>query len=295
MFLTTKSASYSFKPRKKSSRLKYRVVFLVLVTLIIIIFGGFKHFLDAKNKTSKKIQNIPTKKLLSQISPGVSLTACQKILRDSKEPIVGIQAGHYQIADLPDEQSNLRWDFGASYNGVNEVDINFNVANEIVTILKNEGINAQFLPATVPPDYCADAFVAIHADGNDDTTVYGYKVTASYWDADGNAQKLSNDIQYDYGQVTSMSVDPTVTDDMTQYYAFNYTKFTHAIDQDTPGALIELGFITNATDQARMLNDSETLAQGVASGIIDYLNGKDYNVPIYTPEPTPSTNATPSY
>jgi hypothetical protein len=295
MFLTTKSASYSFKPRKKSSNLKYKVIFWGFAILVIVFFVGFKHYLDSKSQAAKKVQNIPTKKLLNQISPGVSLTACQKILRDSTEPTVGIQAGHYQIADLPDEQANLRWDFGASYNGVNEVDINYDVANKIVTILKDEGINAQFLPATVPPDYCADAFVAIHADGNSDTTVYGYKVTASHWDSYGNAQKLSNDIQHDYGQITDMAIDPTVTNDMTQYYAFNYEKFVHAVDQYTPGALIELGFITNPTDQARMLNDSQTLAQGVASGIVDYLNGKDYNVPIYTPQPTPSTEATPSF
>jgi len=187
---------------------------------------------------------------------------------------VGIQIGHLNTDQLPDELANLHWDFGTSADGVNEVDVNQDVAGRVATLLKNQGINVDLLPATVPEDYCANAFVAIHVDGNDDTSVYGYKVASSSWDTDGKAESLSDNIIQDYGQLTQMEQNPTITKDMTEYYAFNYQKFTHTIDPATPGAIIELGFVSNDIDRNQLVNNPQILAQGVARGIIDYLNGK---------------------
>ena len=191
---------------------------------------------------------------------------------------VGIQAGHLSISELPDEQAALRYDYGASSAGVDEVDIDQDIAQRAVILLKAKGIDAEVLPATVPQDYCASAFVAIHADGNDDTSVYGYKVAASSWDTDGKAQSLSDNLEEDYGAVTSMSLNPTITDNMTQYYAFNFGHFSHAINAATPGALIEVGFLSNATDRYRMVNSPALLAKGIANGIQDFLNGKSASV-----------------
>ncbi|MBU6389689.1 N-acetylmuramoyl-L-alanine amidase [Patescibacteria group bacterium] len=200
-------------------------------------------------------------------------------------PKVGIQAGHWQTDQMPDELSSLRWDFGASSGGVNEVDVNLDVAKKTVAILQKDGISVDLLPATVPPGYCANAFVAIHADGNDVTSVYGYKTAGSYWDASDKSLTLSDDINQDYGQVTGMNQNPAITDNMDQYYAFNFQKFNHAIAPQTPGAIIELGFVSNPTDQAILTGDSQLLAQGVAQGVVDFLNGK------VAPTPTPTDNS----
>jgi len=209
---------------------------------------------------------------IKKIVAAVPAPTCASTLGTTKK--VGIQAGHWNIDQLPDELSNLQWDLGASADGVNEVDINKDIAQKAATILEAQNISVDVLPATVPEDYCASAFVAIHVDGNDDTSTYGYKVAPSALDTTGKAQSLSDNLNYDYGQVTSMYQNPTITDDMRDYYAFNYEKFTHSIDSETPGAIIELGFVTNATDRAVLVNDDQTVAQGVAQGIIDYLNGK---------------------
>lgn len=207
-----------------------------------------------------------------------SLSCAEKL---GNQKIVGIQAGHYQIDQLPDEQANLRYDFGASAGGVNEVDINLDVAQKTIALLNRQGIDASLLPATLPEDYCASAFVAVHADGNDDASVYGYKVAPSSWDTDGQAQSLSDTIQQDYAQQTSMSLNPTITDNMTQYYAFNFEHFTHALNPQTPGVLIEVGFITNSIDRSMMTNYTEEMAQGIANGVMDFLHGKV--VPTATP------------
>lgn len=199
--------------------------------------------------------------------------SCAATLRNEGRKRVGIQAGHYQIDQLPDEQQALQADYGASAGGVNEVDINLDVAQKAVAILQADGVQADLLPATVPAAYCADAFLAIHADGNDDPTVYGYKVAPSSWDADGRAQALSDDVSAAYEAATGMYENPAVSDNMTQYYAFNFQRFTHALDPATPGALLELGFVTNSTDRAVMTQEDQELAQAVATGVLSYLGG----------------------
>ena len=263
----------SLNPDRKavSTRRRVALLFVVLASLItpVLIYRAARQ------------PNTGLATATAADVPAPNSTACQRQLANSRT--VGIQAGHYQIDQLPDELSNLQYDFGASSGGVNEVDVNLDVAQRVISLLKNAGITATLLPATVPIDYCANAFVAIHADGNDDPTVYGYKVAPSSWDTDGKAERLSDNIIQDYATATSMALNPTITDNMTQYYAFNYTKFQHAIDPLTPGALIEVGFITNPTDRAVMTQSAQEVAQGIANGIIDYLNGKVAPTPVPTP------------
>lgn len=196
------------------------------------------------------------------------------VQRMQQQPLIGIQAGHYQMDKIPAELSKLKWDLGASAGGVDEVDITLDIAKKTVALLMDEGIPAEVLPATVPEDYCASAFVAVHADGNDDASVYGYKVAPSFWDTDGRATSLSDNIRQDYALQTGMRLNPTITDNMTQYYAFNFQRFVHALDQDTPGALIEVGFITNPGDRNLITRRSATAAQGITNGIKSFLAGK---------------------
>ncbi len=53
---------------------------------------------------------------------------------------------------------------------------------------------------------------------------------------------------------------------MTVYHAFN------EIDPETPGAIIELGFME--ADQVLLTEDSYRVAQGVARGIACFLDGE---------------------
>ncbi|MEI6477489.1 MAG: N-acetylmuramoyl-L-alanine amidase [bacterium] len=213
------------------------------------------------------------KKVVTLANAEAIPATCPETLGAAKK--VGIQAGHWRIDQLPDELSKLQWDYGASAAGVNEVDVNLNIAQKVAALLKSENIAVDILPATIPEDYCANAFIAIHADGNDDSSVYGYKVAPSQWDSiDSKAQSLSDSIEAAYGEVTGMYRNPTITDNMTQYYAFNYSKFIHSIDPKTPGALIELGFITNSIDRSMFKKHDDMLAEGVAKGIRNYLEGE---------------------
>ncbi len=54
---------------------------------------------------------------------------------------------------------------GTAWGSYREVDVNLAVATRAAEILRSKGVDVDLLPGTVPPDYLADAVVAIHADG----------------------------------------------------------------------------------------------------------------------------------
>lgn len=201
---------------------------------------------------------------------GLEVEAQQVIAAEPKIR-VGLQAGHWEIADVPTELESLRWNGGASAGGYDEVDVNLDIARKAAALLKKEGIEVDVLMATVPESYRADAFISIHADGNDDTSVTGYKAAASEFDSTEASTILSDELAMAYGEATDMILDPNVTEDMTRYYSFNYVKFHASVDPSTPSALIETGFITNASDRKFLINKPDIAAKAIADGVLSFL------------------------
>jgi N-acetylmuramoyl-L-alanine amidase len=188
---------------------------------------------------------------------------------------VGLQVGHWESSQLPDELAALRTGSGASAGGYQEVDINYAVAQLTAELLRARGITVDILPATIPPGYQADAFVAIHCDANSDTTIGGFKL-ARYGDSviPDRDDTLLNAITAAYGPATGQQVDGLVSRAMIYYYAFNSTDFAHAIDPQTPGVIIELGFLTNPADLNLLVTRQPTVATGLANGIITFLSSR---------------------
>ncbi|MGN6810540.1 MAG: N-acetylmuramoyl-L-alanine amidase [Thermomicrobiales bacterium] len=186
---------------------------------------------------------------------------------------VGLQVGHWKAADLPDELAALRSQGGASAAGVNEVDVNLAVARQVAALLTARGVTVDLIPATVPASYRADAFVAIHADANNDAGMRGFKL-ARFRDSaiPQRDDTLIAAITGAYGVATGLPQDPNLTRAMTGYYAFNFEDFQHAINQQTPACIIEMGFITNPTDRALLLQQQQAVAQGIAAGIVRFLS-----------------------
>src|SRR5439155_25365322 len=79
---------------------------------------------------------------------------------------VGVQIGHYKNNELPPQLSRLVGSTGTYGGGRSEVDLNADIALRLAALLRAQGVLVDILPATVPTAYTADAFVAIHADGN---------------------------------------------------------------------------------------------------------------------------------
>lgn len=187
---------------------------------------------------------------------------------------VGLQVGHWESEALPDELAILRPEHGASAGDLAEVDINYAIAQRVATALRARGITVDILPATVPPGYTADAFIAIHSDYNTSPAMGGFKL-ARFRDSAIPARDdaLLAAITADYGAATGQGRDSYVTRAMTGYYAFNGGAFQHAITPQTPGVIIELGFLTNPNDRALLVERQDVVANGLASGVIRFLTG----------------------
>lgn len=201
------------------------------------------------------------------------LSALPSRTRASSPRPVAIQAGHWQSQNRAAEFAWLRDSTGAEAAGVREVDLNVDIAHRIATYLRSWGIETYVLPADVPPGYQADAFVAIHADGQANRQARGYKV-ATYWRDWVASSTLARELTDEYGRDTGLPQDWRITANMRGYYAFQSGLYEHTITEDTPAAIIEMGFLTNRTDRGFLIRDRDLAARAIALGIARFLGAR---------------------
>jgi hypothetical protein len=187
---------------------------------------------------------------------------------------VGLQAGHWRANELPDELSRLRSSTGTAAAGYREYQVNLDIAQRTATLLRAGGMTVDILPSTVPPSYQADAFVALHADGNSDTRLSGYKL-ATFWQPSVASTALSDALQATYAAATGLAWDGNhISAGMRGYYAFASGRFDHAVAATTPAVILEMGYLTNPRDRQLMTQQADQVARGVANGIIRFLLSK---------------------
>ncbi len=128
--------------------------------------------------------------------------------------------------------------------------------------------------------YSAVALVSIHNDSceyiNDEAT--GFKVTSSAQTVDRNrAQRLTACLADRYARITGLTFHAgSITADMREYHAFS------EINPNTVTAIIETGFLY--LDREILTQQTERVAEGVAQGILCYLNNESVE-----PTPMPET------
>ena len=171
---------------------------------------------------------------------------------------IGVVAGHWKS------------DVGAMCDdGLQEVTINLDVASSVVAILQDRGYDAELLAEFAPElqGYVADTFVSIHADACNVPEASGFKVARVASSAIPDQEDhLVACLITEYARTTGLDFHRnSITYDMTVYHAFNES------DPETPGAIIELGFM--GADRVLLTDDSYKVAQGVAQGIICFLEG----------------------
>ncbi len=190
-------------------------------------------------------------------------------LTASSSPRVGIQVGHWKNADLPAELSSLKGSTGAEGQGWREVDVNLDIAQRVVALLQQANVSTDLIPATVPPDYKADAFVALHCDANDDKGISGYKLARATWSSiPARDDALLNAISAAYGAATGLPYHyKTITPAMRMYYAFNQ-RLQHSVDPSTPAVILEMGFLSNAADRQLLMKQQDVAARAIADGIL---------------------------
>ncbi len=148
----------------------------------------------------------------------------------------GLQVGHWKNSELPDELERLRGvSTGTSGGGKTEVEVNLMIAQATAKLLEAERIEVDILPATIPSGYWADAFVAIHADGNSNSSVSGFKTCGPSRDLSNKSDELMKLLYEVYPEFTGLSIDDNVTRNMRGYYVFNWWRYEHSLHPMTPG------------------------------------------------------------
>jgi hypothetical protein len=188
---------------------------------------------------------------------------------------VGIQVGHWKNEEVPEELENIRNNTGATGGGFTEWEANYAIALEVERILEKDGVVVDLLPATVPPKYYADAFVAIHADGSEDPSKSGFKATAPRRIIGDKAEKLLISVEQSYQQTTKLPKDSNITRNMKGYYVFRWWRYEHSLHPMTPAIILETGFLTSPQDRTIIVDQPVIPAQAIARGIAEYLKSEN--------------------
>ncbi|MCO6451355.1 MAG: N-acetylmuramoyl-L-alanine amidase [Caldilineales bacterium] len=163
-------------------------------------------------------------------------------------------------------------------NGLTELAITTRVADLTSERLREENVAVLVLDEYDRrlEDLDVKALVSIHADSCVELT--GFKVASGTETViPDEDEHLVRCIETQYGAITGLKIHPTtVTDNMTGYHAFQRVADT------TPGAIIELGFMGG--DQGLLTEHQERMADGVAAGIMCFLDGQPKDEAATNPE-----------
>jgi hypothetical protein len=199
---------------------------------------------------------------------------------EKRTPKVGIQVGHWRPWEAPEELRRLRFSIGAFQDDWGESIVNMDISRRVAALLEREGVEVELLPATVLPDYRADAFVSIHGDANPNTKLSGFKISHSIWSEIPEVEDLLvADLVREYEAATRLKEHrKTITDNMTQYYPFNQ-KLEHSVHPLTPAVIVELGFLTTESDRKLLRDEPDRAAEGIARGILSFLERESRPLP----------------
>jgi len=249
-------AFYWKLPRKMNRRRTILLSLLVASSLVLMGISKQANFAAA-----------------SQLSSSFSQAVARGIGLQKRRPRVGIQIGHYKAIEQPEELKNIRYSTGGQVKDITEVATNKSVAIMLKEMLNARGIDADILPATIPPNYRADVFISIHADASPNPKRRGYK--SAYFMPDRNDwdKMLKKLVDESYFYFMGLPDDDNnVSGDMLEYYAFN-KRFKHSISKKTPGLIVEIGYISNKDDLAA-IKDPVNPAYALKVGIVKYLQAR---------------------
>lgn len=151
-------------------------------------------------------------------------------------------------------------------DGLTEVEINLAIAQSVKALLEGQGYAVDLLEEfdAALEGYLADALVSIHADSCDVPTASGFKVANVLHSTLPEEDRLVKCLREEYQAATGLPFHQhSITYDMREYHAF------YEISSQTPAAIIETGFM--AADRHVLLDQQDKVAQGIANGIVRFL------------------------
>jgi N-acetylmuramoyl-L-alanine amidase len=193
---------------------------------------------------------------------------------DVREIRIGIVAGH---SGKPQDETFDEDPGAVCPDGLTELSINTGVARAVVAALQRDNYEVDLLEEFDPRlrNYRADVLVSIHTNDCSNYgpagTGYNAASAASRGTTRGADERLLDCLIHQYGATTGLRRHFGITDDMTFYHTFA------EVSDDTPVAIIELGFMLN--DRRILTEQQDLLAQGVANGIRCFLRPDVYGRP----------------
>lgn len=186
---------------------------------------------------------------------------------------IGIQVGHLDTDEAPAELgTRITFQTGTSWAGVDEVDVNMDIAQRVKAQLVARGYVVDIIPTTVPPGYIADVFLALHMDGDETRQKSGFKIAhgSRRGPYEGRLVSLLRD---EYAKQTGLEWDAVgISRNMTNYYPFNWGRYQHAAAPHTPAAILEMGFLSNGHDRSLMLDHGDGVALAIVNGVQRFLD-----------------------
>lgn len=267
---THASATYK-EPSNSASNLPRLIAIISCIAAIGSMVYGVRRANAPQEGTALAMpEATPMVVSATPLSPGVEEPAPLATPLPSVEPMpaspnprIGIVAGHWGS------------DTGAVCpDGLQEVDVNLDIARRVVSILGSLGYEADLMEEFDPRlrDYWAYGLLSIHADSCEpfpgaSPPASGFKV-ARVQDSlvPEEEDRLVGCLSQCYAARTGMYFHATsVTVDMTRYHTF------YEIDARTPAAIIETGFMLN--DRELLTYQPDLVAQGIVDGLICFLEG----------------------
>jgi N-acetylmuramoyl-L-alanine amidase len=251
------------------------VVFVCMIALVGV-------FLGSQPESSGPLPALTPAQPTQVASPAIAATAVptrsdptptpQPTLSPTPSvPRVGIVAGHWWL-DESNEQSRdvgAVCDEGTAFQ-LTELEINLEVAQRVVFELGRAGYQVDLLQEWDERlnGYQADVLLSIHADACLYPEASGFKVARV---TDSHVPEIEDRLVAclveRYGARTGLAFHAgSITHDMTQYHTF------YEIDPNTPGAIIEVGFML--ADRTLLTQRPDLVAQGIIDGILCFLEGE---------------------
>ncbi len=154
-----------------------------------------------------------------------------------------------------------------SPNGIQEKDINLRVAAKVARLLEQRGLGVVMTRwkdeyivkeerATIANRRKADLFASIHADSAPSSSAQGFTIYVA---------KAASAGSYRAAQAVNQAMVRTSMDNR----GIREAEYVVLVETDGPAILIELGYLSNSQDAARLADDSfrDRLAQAIADGI----------------------------
>lgn len=258
----TKRTAASSKQNEKKKHLRLDQLIGRLTFIIIIIFGVMI-FCDVKG--IGRSANRP-KQVAAETKTDAPAKETSKSGYTGDKKIVCIDAGHGGK------------DSGAESGGFSEKDQTLEISNLVKQNLEEKGITVimtRTTDAEMDPEDRVDAaesanaaiLVSIHRNYYEGgSSAHGVEAWI-YNSSPSGAKSLANDILTQLVKINGVTNRGTKTGTIAnanRNYAINESKCTSCI--------IELGFITNKTDNTLVTTNKSKCAKAIADGIINYIN-----------------------